>query len=150
VSTFNNLGVSNTLLNVYGAVTVLGNITVNNSHIDLEYSETIVAGDLSLLNSSITFSNSSILVDGCIYLNSTESQQILLLKSQSSCLIQNGKVTFTFSNQERSCDTASHEITQSTLVLTISVIQECSKGTQLFSYLSLLILMILLTIQNLF
>jgi len=156
-NTFNNLGVSNSYVNLYGLISVLGNISINSSHVDLEYSETVVSGDLSLLNSTITFSNSSIIVDGCINLNGTvinvdlskykigKNQQITLLKSDTNCIKENNLI-FTYSNKQHECDTATGVINSDAILLNIDVFAQCSKGERVFQYLSWIFLVMVLSL----
>jgi len=109
----NNLNVNDTSLFIFGSITILGNASFENSLLSFNTSETIINGDLSFTSSSFIFSNSTIVVQGCVYLkNNTqftidfskykignENTNIVLITSLNSCLNKEGDISFKYLNQ---------------------------------------------------
>jgi len=67
-TTFINLNVVFTSLITKGNINILGNLSLTASSVTATDSQILVKGDLTISNASLLFSNSSFVVNGCIYL----------------------------------------------------------------------------------
>jgi len=121
ISNFNSINITSSSLTVVGTLVVSGNASIENSSVSISLSNTVVKGDLTLANSDFTFnSNSSITVDGCVYLkNNTQikvdvsnylkekEKNVTLIKSLNVCLDKEGSISFQYLNQQKCLSIAS-------------------------------------------
>jgi len=112
--------------------TIIYSLEVENSSVLLN-GNIIILGDISILDSFLTFSNSSIIVAGCVYLkNNTQitidlskyqienDNKITLIKSNTSCL-NVGSITYVYSNEPKGCDTFTPETDIDSISLLVKV-----------------------------
>jgi len=130
----NNLVVVQSSIFVQGSVLIIGNMSIDNSTLELNAS-VLIKGDFNFSNSSLFFfSNSSIVVGGCIYLKNNlitvnlsaynlERKNVVLIKSNSSCLYE-GNVMFKFSNVPQ-CNSISESYQDGSLLLLFNKINNC-------------------------
>jgi len=127
--TFINLNIYYSFILAIGNINILGNLTSSGSYINATDSQYFVKGDLSLSNVSILFSNSSLIVDGCIYLNNNtqinvdlspyikyKQNTITLMTSKNDCLMKEVTLTIIYSNKGP-CDEVQQQEDTDTLSL---------------------------------
>jgi len=103
-----------------------------------------ILGDMDIYNTTLTFSNSSIVVDGCVNLknntqikidlskyNEKSLSDVTLIKSKSSCFNADGVSYITFNNP-KNCIISSQQTTTDSLILVLSFNKcETSIGIQI-------------------
>jgi len=112
---------------VSAVITIIGEIELSNSSLNLNSSQLYLRGDLSLINVSLTLSNSMISVNGCIYLNDshivvdlsnfTKNLKTQILISEDHCL-NSQSTTITYVNQPN-CFTEQTTIDQSNVIVNL-------------------------------
>jgi len=141
----NNANVVFSTLFITGPIHIYGNMNLDNSIVELISSNMNIDGNFSSTNTSMSFSNSSIVVGGCANLKTTSilvdlskysvANNIVLLKSLSSCLLQDGSTSLKYSNVPQ-CNTVSHSFTPDSLLLLFNKNTQCEKSNGFYFDLS--------------
>jgi len=151
----NNLVAVQISIFVQGSVLITGNMSIENSTLELNAS-VLIKGDFNFSDSSLFFfPNSSIEVAGCIYLKNNlitvnlsaynlEKKNIVLIKSNSSCLYE-GNVMFKFSNVPP-CNSISESYQDGSLLLLFNKINCDTSNGIILKELSRILYLILFTI----
>jgi len=122
------------LIFTFALTTFQGDISINQSSLDLNGNELIFEQNLTISDSLLSFFNSSIISQGCINLRNinftvnlknftSNNNKIVLFKSESGCLnIQNYNITYL---NKPDCSTSNIESDGENLVINTVVINNC-------------------------